>query len=159
LVIATLNGILDEYHIFITNLATKEKVPLFDDLTKILLQEEHRKNLNNRFQNSDLALIAKAKKPYKGKPWERYIGSKSYVKLHQGRASPRTDTNLKKNNSFYYCDELKHYARDCREKKFHDSKYRRHANNFVDGETTRSDDLKNLKLFISFICNFISINK
>jgi hypothetical protein len=94
-------------------------------------------------------LMAKAQNPYKGKPWEKNVGGKSNVKLHQGRASPRIDTSVKKNDSCYYCGKLGHYAKDCRKKKFHESKYRRHASNFVDREATVSDDFKNLKLFIS----------
>jgi hypothetical protein len=69
LVAITLNGMLDEYQIFITNIATKEKDSSFDYLTGIILEEkERRKNLNSRFWSSDLVLMAKAKNPYKGKP-------------------------------------------------------------------------------------------
>lgn len=48
-----------------------------------------------------------------------------------------------------YCGKFGHYAKDCKKKKFHESKYRRHANNFVDRVATVSDDLKIIKLFIS----------
>jgi hypothetical protein len=52
LVTVTLNGMLDEYQIFITSLVAREKAPSFDDLIGILLQEEERrKNLNNKFQS------------------------------------------------------------------------------------------------------------
>jgi hypothetical protein len=93
--------------------------------------------------------MAKNKKSYKGKPWERNVGGKSNVKLHQGGASPQTYISVKKSESCSYCGKFGNYAKDCRKNKFHESKYRRHVDNFVDRETTISDDLKNLKLFIS----------
>lgn len=47
LVSITLNGMRDEFQMFITGLAAREKAPTFDDLTGILLQEEERRrNLN-----------------------------------------------------------------------------------------------------------------
>jgi hypothetical protein len=141
---------LDEYQIFITNVATRKKSPLFDDLTSILLkEEEQRKNHNIRFQSSNLALMAKSKNPYKGKPWERNVGCKSNVKLQQGEASSRIETSVKKNYCCYYRGKFGHYARDCRKNKFHESKFRRHAYNFVDREATVSDNIKNINLFIS----------
>jgi hypothetical protein len=137
LVIVKLSGMLDEYQIFITGLATRDKYHLFDDLIGILLQEEEqRKNLNNGFQSSNLALMSKSKNSYKGNPWESIFGGKSNVKMHQGGASPSTDTSVKKNNSCYYCGNLGNYAKDCRKKKFHEFKYRRHASIFVDREAT-----------------------
>ena len=39
LVIVNLNGMLDEYKMFITGLATREKAPTFYEMTCILLQE------------------------------------------------------------------------------------------------------------------------
>jgi hypothetical protein len=75
---------LHEYQVFITNLVVREKAPLFDDLTGIFMQEEEkRKTLNNKFQNSYQYLMAKGKKPYKGKPWVKNKGGKLDVKLYQ----------------------------------------------------------------------------
>jgi hypothetical protein len=46
LVTITLNGMLEYYHMFITCLPAREKPPMFEELTGILLQEEERhKNL------------------------------------------------------------------------------------------------------------------
>jgi hypothetical protein len=42
LVTITLNGMLEDYHMFITGLAAREKPPTFEELTGILLQEEER---------------------------------------------------------------------------------------------------------------------
>jgi hypothetical protein len=123
---------------------------MFDDLTRILMQEEERrKSVNNKFQNSDQALMAKGKKPYKGKPWVKNKGGKPDVKLYQGGVSSKTTTNVKKNGTCNYCGKFGHYAYECRKKKFNESKYRRQEGNFVDREAEVSDDLKNLKLFIS----------
>lgn len=77
------------------------------------------------------------------------VGGKSNVKLHQGGASPRTDTHVKNSKSCYYCGKLGHYTKNCRKKNFNESKYKRHACNFVDREETINDDFKNIKLFIS----------
>jgi len=159
LVIVALNVMVDEYQIFITSLATIEKSPLFDDLKSILLkEEEQRKNHNIRFQSSNLALMAKSKNPYKGKPWERNVGCKSNVKLQQGEASSRIETSVKKNYCCYYRGKFGHYARDCRKNKFHESKFRRHAYNFVDREATVSDNIKKYQV-VYFRCNSISRNK
>ena len=72
LVTISLNGMLEDYQMFITDLAAREKAPTFEELTGILLQEEERcmnlkPNLNP--QNSDLALWTKKRFP-KGKPGE-----------------------------------------------------------------------------------------
>ena len=55
LVTITLNGMLEDYHMFITGLAVRGKSPTFEELTGILLQEEERRgNINP--QNKYLAL-------------------------------------------------------------------------------------------------------
>jgi hypothetical protein len=43
LVTITLNGMLEDYHMFITGLTAREKPPTFEELTGILLQEEERR--------------------------------------------------------------------------------------------------------------------
>jgi hypothetical protein len=55
LVTITLNGMLEDYQMFITGLATRDKPPTFEELTSIVLQEEERHS-NLKPQNSDLAL-------------------------------------------------------------------------------------------------------
>jgi hypothetical protein len=42
LVTITLNGMLEEYQMFITGLAAREKAPTFEELVGILMQEEER---------------------------------------------------------------------------------------------------------------------
>jgi hypothetical protein len=55
LVTITLNGMLEDYHMFITGLAAREKPPTFEELTGILLQEEERRG-NLKPQSKYLAL-------------------------------------------------------------------------------------------------------
>ena len=59
---------LEDYQMFITGLAAREKSPTFEELTGILLQEEER-HANLKPLNSDLALWTKKRFP-KGKPGE-----------------------------------------------------------------------------------------
>lgn len=65
LVTITMNGMNDDYHIFITCLNAREKALKFKELTGILMQEEERQ-VTLKPQSSDLSLIAK-KKPFRGK--------------------------------------------------------------------------------------------
>ena len=62
LVTISLNGILEDYQMFIIGLASREKAPTFEELTGILLQEEERRT-NLKPQNSDLALWRKKRFP------------------------------------------------------------------------------------------------
>eukprot|EP00253_Pinus_taeda_P010156 PITA_10156 len=65
LVSITLSGMRDEFQMFITRLAAREKAPTFEDLTGFLLQEEERRqNLNP--QSDDLVLMAK-RRSFRGK--------------------------------------------------------------------------------------------
>jgi hypothetical protein len=50
-----LNGMLEDYQMFITGLAAREKSPTFEELIGILLQEEDM-HTNLKPQNSDLAM-------------------------------------------------------------------------------------------------------
>eukprot|EP01018_Ginkgo_biloba_P016342 Gb_05795 [translate_table: standard] len=89
------------------SLAAREKAPSFDDLTCIPMQEEERrKNVESKQQILDLALMAKGKQPYKGKPWVKNKGCKPDVKMYQGGASSKTDTNVKKYGTCNYCDDI-----------------------------------------------------
>ena len=55
LVTITLNGMLEDYHMFITGLAAREKPPTFEELTCILLQENERHG-NLKPPSKDLTL-------------------------------------------------------------------------------------------------------
>ena len=69
LVTITLNGMRDEFQMFITGLVTREKAPTFEDLTGILLQEEERRE-NLRPQSDDIALMAK-RRSFRGKQQQK----------------------------------------------------------------------------------------
>eukprot|EP00253_Pinus_taeda_P014112 PITA_14112 len=58
LVTITMNGMTNDYQMFITGLNAREKPPGFEELTGILLQEEERR-LSLKPQNSNLALMTK----------------------------------------------------------------------------------------------------
>lgn len=65
LVMITLNGMTNEYQVFISGLSAREKAPAFEELTGILLQEEERRQ-NLKSKSNDLALMAK-RRQYRGK--------------------------------------------------------------------------------------------
>jgi hypothetical protein len=75
LVTITLNGILEDYQMFITGLAAREKPPTFEEMTGILLQEEERCG-NLKPRNSDLAPWSN-KISTRGRSGERGRGGKS----------------------------------------------------------------------------------
>ena len=65
LVTITMNGMTDDYDMFITGLNAREKAPKFEELTGILMQGEERWMTLKR-QSSYLSLKVK-KKPFRGK--------------------------------------------------------------------------------------------
>jgi hypothetical protein len=65
---------------------------------------------------------------------------------------------VKKNGTCNYCGKFRHYACECRKTKFDESKYRIKEGNFVDKEAEVSDDLENLKLFVSYVALSIETN-
>ena len=66
---------LSKYQFFITSFVARKKVPYFDDLTGILMQEEERReNVENRQHSMDLALMAKGKQTFKKNPWMKNRG-------------------------------------------------------------------------------------
>ena len=78
---------LSKYQVFITSLAAWEKVPSFDDLTGILMQEEERReNAKNRQHSMDLALMDKGKQTFKGNPWMKNR-DRLKLKSQQGASS------------------------------------------------------------------------
>ena len=75
LVTVTLKGLVQYYKVFISTLSTRQTPPTFDELAGILLQEEERmKNYDLDSSGSDLALIARGKISYRGKPLDKNRG-------------------------------------------------------------------------------------
>jgi hypothetical protein len=88
LVTITLNGMLEDYQMFITGLAAREKPPTFEELTGILLQEEERHG-NLKPQNKDLALWSN-KRSLRGRSGERGRGGE----VHGREAVHHREDNL-----------------------------------------------------------------
>lgn len=148
LVTITLNGLVRDCQKKNSCLSTREKPPTFDELTGFILQEEERmKNFNLGSNNSYLALVAKCKQPYKGKPWDKSIGGKFQTK-QKGMAQSKFPVHDKRNDDCYYCGKPGHHAKDCYKRKCNESKQRnkRHGN-FVEKYTSINHGFKNLKLF------------
>jgi hypothetical protein len=105
LVTITLNGMLEDYHMFITGLAAREKPPTFKELTGILLQEEEKLG-NLKPQSKDLALwsnnrSARGRSRVRGRggsSWQRGSSSQRRQSPNQGMQS---DMNESK-SWFYY---------------------------------------------------------
>jgi hypothetical protein len=83
LVTITLNGMLEDYHMFITGLAAREKPPTFEELTGILLQEEERRG-NLKPHNKYLALWSN-KRSTRGRSGERGRGGSSWQRGSSSR--------------------------------------------------------------------------
>lgn len=94
LVTITMNGINHDYQMVITGLNAREKAPNFEELTRILMQEEESR-MTLKPQSSNLALMAK-KKDFRGK---ENIGHKGVGtpqrKPPQGMSSNRSDSRPK----------------------------------------------------------------
>ena len=121
LVTITMNGVTDDYQMFITGINVREKIPKFEELTRILMQEEEIR-LNLKPQSAYLALMAK-KNFYKGKgnPQQQNGGSS------QKRPNPTQGMNPNRNKSVikcFYCGKLGHIARECEKKKYHEEQQR-----------------------------------
>ena len=62
MVTITLKGLIRDYHVFISSLGGRATPPTFNELTRILLQEEERmKVFEMDSHTSDLALVTKGK--------------------------------------------------------------------------------------------------
>ena len=107
LVTITLNGMLEDYHMFITGLAAREKPPTFEELTGILLQEEERRG-NLKPPSKDLALWSNNRSA-RGRSGVRGRGGSSWQRgsSSQRRQSPRPNQVMQSNKtnskSCFYC--------------------------------------------------------
>jgi hypothetical protein len=175
LVTITLNGMLEDYHMFITGLAAREKPPTFEELTGILLQEEERHG-NLKPQNKDLALWSN-KRSARGRSRERGRGGSSWQRgmfmaerqfiarrqsLNQGMQSDRNESK-----SCFYCGRPGHIVKDCHKKKSDEArnKPRTHSGHYAEKSSNQdlrlfiaSDDIDEPPNFDSqdlrlFVCN------
>lgn len=93
----TMNGVTDDYQMFIIGINAREKILKFEELTGILMQEEERR-LTLKPQSANLALMAK-KNFYKGKgnPQQQNGGSSQKI------PNPAQGMNPKRNNYVIKC--------------------------------------------------------
>jgi hypothetical protein len=111
LVTIILNGMLEDYHMFITGLTAREKPPTFEELTGIFLQEEERRG-NLKPQKKDLALWSN-KRFVRGRSRERGKGGSSWQRgdswkrdsSSQRIQSPNQgmQSNMNESKSCFYC--------------------------------------------------------
>ena len=75
LVTISLKGLVQYYKVFMSALSARQTPPIFDELVGILLQEEERMtNYDLDSSGSYLALIARGKRSYQGKSWDKNMG-------------------------------------------------------------------------------------
>lgn len=145
LVTITMNGMTDDYQMFITGLNAREKPPSFEELTGILLHEEERRS-SLKPQDPDLALITKFKPKGIGMADQRR-GNTSEM-TPQGMTSYRNDSAPE----CFYCGKIGHIAKFCRKKKSNQERYnqKRHVGHLADADADTDPD-KNLdvKLFMA----------
>ena len=152
LVMNTLNDLPRYWEAFIQSLVGQPKLPKFDRIQVVYMQEETRLAARIRIhgtQHEDSQALTFHIKKGKGK------GRKMHGKRGKGgRSSPTSDQKKKKDISHvccYICNKLGHYARDC------DSKKRKHeaSTTYVEEDTSqkkpKNEDRMKF-LFYSSLC-------
>ena len=145
LVTITLNGMLEDYHMFITGLAAREKPPTFEELTGILLQEEERRG-NFKPQDSGLALWSNKRSP-RGRSGERGRGGRSSQSRAPQRPNQGMPSNRNESKSCFYCGRPGHLIKDCYKKKNDEARNRqprKHSGHFAEDSSPHD-----LKLFMA----------
>ena len=148
LVIVALKGLVQDYKVFISRLSARPTPPTFDELAGIFLQEEERmRNFEMDSNDFDLALIARSKRSFRGRPWDKNRGC--FQAKKKGMRHP--DSYVKRNIECDYCGKPRHLAKYCYRRKNHESnqRHRRHNGNFMNIDTSVTNGFKNLKLFLS----------
>ena len=151
MVTITLKGLIRDYHVFISSLGGRATPPTFNELTRILLQEEERmKVFEMDSQYSKVALMEKGKQPYRGKTWDINRTGK-FQPRKRGMTHLKSDSHDKKNDGCFYCGKPGHHAKDCYKRKADEfkQKFRKHNGNYVIAETSINESFQNLKLIIS----------
>jgi hypothetical protein len=174
LVTITLNGMLEDYHMFIIGLAAREKPPTFEELAGILLQEEERRG-NLKPPSKYLALwsnniSARGRSGVRGRKgsswqressWQRGSSSQRRQSPNQGMQSDRNESK-----SCFYCGRPGHMIKDYHKKKSDEArnKPRTHSGHYAEKYSNQhhklfiaSDDINeplnfdswDLKLFMS----------
>ena len=104
LVTVALKGLVQDYKVFISALSARQTPPTFDELAGILLQvKERMNNFDLDSSGSDLVLIARGKRSYQGKPWDKNRGqfqAKKKVMAHP-------HSYIKRNIECEYCGKTR----------------------------------------------------
>jgi hypothetical protein len=162
LVTITLNGMLEDYHMFIIGLAAREKLLTFEELTDFLLQEEERHG-NLKLLSKDLALWSNNRST-RGRSGVRGRGGSSSQRRQSPNQGMQSDRNESK--SCFYCGRPGHMVKDCHKKKSDESrnKPRTHSGHYAEKSSNQdlrlfiaSDDIdeppnfdsRDLRLFVS----------
>ena len=137
LVMNTLNGLPPSWEAFIQSLVGQPKLPKFDHIWAICMQEETRLATRSKIhgsQHEESQTLPSHVKRGRGKG-RKFHGKKG----KGGRSSPTSDQKKKKDLSHvccYKCNKLGHYARDC------DSKKRKHEVSTIDVDEDLSEEAK-----------------
>lgn len=145
LVTITMNGMTDDYQMFITGLNAREKPPSFEELTGILLHEEERRS-SLKPQDPDLALITKFKP--KGRAMANQRRGNTSEMTPQGMTSYRNDSAPE----CFYCGKIGHIAKFCCKKKANQERYnqKRYAGHLADADAdTDPDQNLEVRLFMA----------
>ena len=148
---------MQDYKVLISALSARQTPPTFDELAGILLQEEERmKNFDLNSSGSHLTLIARGKRSYRGKPWDRNRGQ------FQAKQKGMThhDSYVKKNIECDYRGKPGYIDKDCYRRKNHESnqRYKMHNRNCMHKDTSVNDGFKNIKLFIYEATLYVETN-
>lgn len=135
LVTITMNGMADDYQMFITGLNEREKPPSFEELTGILLHEEEMRS-SLKPQDPDLALITKFKP--KGRAMANQRRGNTSEMTPQGMTLYRNDSAPE----CFYCGKIGHIAKFCRKNKENQERYnqKRHAGHLADADADTDPD-------------------
>eukprot|EP00253_Pinus_taeda_P025231 PITA_25231 len=142
LVTISMYGVTDDYKMFITGINAKEKIPKFEELTGILMQEEEIGS-NLKPQSADPILMAKKNFKGKGNPQQQNReNSQKRTNQTQGMHPNRNKSEI----NFFYCGKLDHIAKECRKKIYHEQhqKQKRHA-----GHLANENHVQNFILFMA----------
>jgi hypothetical protein len=115
LVTITLNGMLEDYHMFITGLTAREKPTTFEELIGILLQEEERCP-NLKPHNTYLALWSNMRSS-RGRSRERGRGGHSSHRRQSPRLNQGIPSNRNESKCCFYCGQPGHIVKGCHKKK------------------------------------------
>ena len=122
MVTITLNGLIRDYQYFVSSLGGRSKLPTFNELTWILLQqEEMMKVFEMETQTSEMALVPKGRQSYRGKPWDINKAGK-FQPRNKCMIQRKFEAHNRKYDDCFYCGKLGHIAKHCYKRIANESK-------------------------------------